>query len=237
MRHPPFPNTSSVFQMDGEETNGSRSGSRSSRHNVQQPSPWKIVFTCPVMMDADLWMVSPDAQEPNLRVPRGDILSDLRVPRGDILSDLRVPRGDILSDLRKATKRSPEDLVPNWVLDKEAIITQGGESTTHPTWNDLYQRGISPQEFRLVRQGNSHILRRLDGRVWSTAAVPRLIDGAMVFTNGVKHYKLSHTTRAPWETSHENLDEDLTIFANQQKYEINRNLLDDFSLSYSFYKT
>ena len=201
--------------MDGEETNGSRSGSRSSRHNVQQPSPWKIVFTCPVMMDADLWMVSPDAQEPNLR----------------------VPRGDILSDLRKATKRSPEDLVPNWVLDKEAIITQGGESTTHPTWNDLYQRGISPQEFRLVRQGNSHILRRLDGRVWSTAAVPRLIDGAMVFTNGVKHYKLSHTTRAPWETSHENLDEDLTIFANQQKYEINRNLLDDFSLSYSFYKT
>ena len=199
--------------MDEEETKGFRSGSRSSRHNVQQPSPWKIVFTCPVMMDADLWMVS-STQEP----------------------DLRVPRGDILSDLGKATKRSPEDLVPNWVLDKETITTQGDVGTTHPTLNDLYQRGISPQEFRLIRQGNSHILRRSDGRVWSTFAVPRLIAGAMVLTNGVKRYKLSHTSRAPWETSHEALVEDLTIFTNQQKYELNRKLLDDFSLSYSFYK-
>ena len=168
------------------------------------------------MMDADLWMVS-STQEPDLRGPRGD--------------------------LRKATERSPssfeessdpEDLVPNWVLDKGSITQLG---TIHPTLNDLYQRGISPQEFRLIRQGNSQILKRMDGRVWATAAVPRLIAGGMVLTNGVKRYKLSHTSRAPWETSHEALDEDLTIFTNQQNYEINKNLLDDFSLSYSFYKT
>ena len=102
--------------------------------------------------------------------------------------------------------------------------------------NDLYMYGISPQEFRLIRQGNPNILKRQDGRIWSTYTVEKLITKTIILTNGVKNYKLGHFTRAPWETSLKEVSEDLHLFTLQQNHEHQHNLLDNFSLSYSAYK-
>jgi hypothetical protein len=140
------------------------------------------------------------------------------------------------ADIWMTTPPDTENPNPNWVLDSKYLRVDNEMMSPLPTLNDLCTCGISPTHFRLIRQGNSQILKRLDGRVWSTLAVPRLIEGAMALTNGVKYYKLTHTTRAPWEATNEHVVEDLTLYVNQQKYETNGKLLDDFSLSYSYYK-
>lgn len=115
-------------------------------------------------------------------------------------------------------------------------IQHVARSSSSVSLNDLYIHGVSPQEFRLIRQGNPNILKRLDGRIWSTHAVEKLITQTIVLTNGIQNYQLGHFTRAPWETSLKEVAEDWHLFTLQQNHENQHNLLDNFSLSYSAYK-
>jgi hypothetical protein len=125
---------------------------------------------------------------------------------------------------------------PNWMISPCDIATPIIPDGVIPDLNFLCTHGIGPHEFRLLRQGNPQILKRLDGRVWSTRAVPLLIDQTIVLSATGKAFHLSHNRRAPWESTDQERMEDLTLYKIQQQLEQQGNLLDSFSLSYSHYK-
>lgn len=79
---------------------------------------------------------------------------------------------------------------------------------------------VSKQMYRSIRRGDPKALSWSKGTcVWSTAAVPLLIERDMRFYKGGTYYRLAHDEPAPWEGDDTALKEDMQALERQRLIE------------------
>ena len=139
----------------------------------------------------------------------------------------------VLSDGHWWENENPHRNLPTFPLHQTLHISEI-DAPQNSSIDDMYERGISPRDFRRIRQAHEEALKRRDGRMWSTLAVPRLIEHAMILTNGSEQYRLSFHSRAPWETTDYEYHQDMLQFRTREWAENHSNNRTISGLSYSY---